>query len=175
MSTFIEKTFLSAFDTVAKINIKNQTITFLKNNIHKISPNTKISAEQFSQIYWKKEEIHPDDKYLFEINLSPSTIKRMIDERYGGLLFSYRTLAGESYYWSNINLFVPDEDEVTDILICRRRIRQASADMMETLERFNRKIYKVMKCNLTNGSSRIIRQRVSEDYMRIKHKKTFRV
>lgn len=92
MSTFIEKTFLSAFDSVAKINIQNRTITFLKNNIHKISPNTQISTEQFSQTYWEMEKIHPDDVYLFEINLSPSAIKRIIDERYGGLLFSYRTL-----------------------------------------------------------------------------------
>lgn len=169
MDNFIEKTFLSSFDIVAKINIKNGTLIFLKNNINIIPINTELSAEDFWKDFWKREKIHPDDEYLFELHLSSSALKGMINTRYSGLLFSYRSRTGESYYWTNVNIFIPDEDDVTDILLCRRRITQASADMLETLEHFSRKIYKVMKCNLTNGSSRVIRQRVSEDYMRLKY------
>lgn len=169
MDNFIEKTFLSSFDIVIKINIKNETLTFLKDYKNNKTSHSKLYAKVFWKDFWENEKIHPDDEYLFELHLSPAALKGMIDIRYSGLLFAYRSLIGDTYYWTNINIFIPNEDDVSDILLCKRRITQASADMMETLEHFNRKIYKVMKCNLTNGSSRVIRQRVSEDYLRLKY------
>lgn len=169
MDNFIEKAFLASFDTVVKINIEKETLTILKNNIYEAAPDTVRSAGAFWDDLRKRETIHPDDEYLFELHLSSDAIKKMIAVGYSGLLFSYRSVSGGSCYWSNVSIFIPAEAEVTDILLCRRRLTQASADMIESLERSNRKIYKVMKCNFTTGSSRIIRQRVSEDYMRVRY------
>lgn len=131
MDNFIEKTFLSSFDTVTRINIKKKTILFLKNNINTIPLHTELSADDFWKYFLKREKIHPDDEYLFELHLSPVSLKAMIDAKYNGLLFAYRSLSDDSYYWTNVNLFIPIEDDVTEILLCRRRITQASADMME--------------------------------------------
>lgn len=169
MTSFIENAFLAAYDTVAKLNIETGKLIFIKNEIMNIEKNTELAISDFRKIYISREIIHPDDEYMFELYFSHSALKKIISSRNGGLLFAYRTLSEGSYFWSSISMFVSGDKNSQEVLICHKKLSQETADTMETFEKFNRKILKVLKCNLSNGSYRLIRQRESESWIRSKY------
>lgn len=173
MNTFLLNTMMEAYDNAVIYNTISHNIQFIKSSFPSIKENVSLDTITFREKYDISEYVHPEDQYLFELHFNPYAIAENFFAKESGLLFAYRAKFENTYSWFCIYAFIPHNysKESADILVCQKKISAKTADMYETLDQYNKKIYKVVKCNYTNNSYRILKCLPSERYVRRKHTK----
>lgn len=172
MNNLLAEMFLNAYDSVLQIEPLTGDFQFLKKYYSNFPLHKKMNPKDFFKNHSISEFVHPNDLYLFEIHFTQAALQAKVQQNKNGLIFAYRFLSEGRYIWNSVNFFCLKKDTKIHVLLCQKCINRENTDMLETLERFNSKIYKVIKCNLSDKTFHIIRQRKPETNKHTKHFKS---
>lgn len=168
---FALQTFLDTHDVMMKMNVVTGEVVILKHPFENIPSNTVLPGMDLLSAYRSFSDFHPDDLYKFELHFNPLTFKQRCDNRQSGTLFSFRKKINGEYRWIRAMVSIPDSysEESPYVLLFSRILPVWESDQEEAMAAFQTKLHKVIKCNLTDNTFRVIKQRPSESYIKRKH------
>lgn len=167
MNTFLLDTMLTGYDTVCIYNTKKHILKFFKYFKKGFPLNQEIATSDYRQYFSLEEMVYPDDQYLFTQYFNSAVFLDYSQKKESGQLFAFRMKMDDQYIWTSVHLFIPDSysDDQADILVCQRKLSDKTTHLMEIMSHYNKRVYKIIKCNFALNDFEIIKQRTFENYI----------